>query len=109
MRACLPATLAVLLLTASTALAHGPSVRLSYGKVAPQKIVIRAGDIVHFQNVSSTPRTFTVQAEGAAFGSPPLARGEGWHREFAEAGSYRYSVAEYPDMRGEVLVAPREE
>lgn len=109
MWASLSTTLAVLLLTSSPAIAHGPSVRLSYGKVAPQKLVIHAGDVVHFQNVSTTPRTFTLQAEGAAFESPALARGEGWHREFSEAGSYRYGVAEFPDMRGEVWVAPRED
>jgi plastocyanin len=97
------------LLLAADALAHGPSVRLSYGRVTPERLVIRAGQTVHFHNASSTPRSFTVKAEADAFESPTLARGEGWHHEFAEAGSFPYAVAEFPDMRGVVVVAPAEE
>lgn len=109
MRASLAAILAVAPLLASPAGAHGPSVRLSYGEVKPEKIAIRAGDTVHFRNASSTPRTFTLRAEDGAFESPPLARGDDWHHEFSQAGRWRYLVVEYPDMRGEVLVAPRAE
>jgi plastocyanin len=96
------------LLFAAAASAHGPTVRLSYGRVAPESISIRAGEVVHFHNESATPRTFTVRSDTGAFASPPLARAEGWHHEFPEPGRYPYSVIEYPDMRGTVVVAPPE-
>ena len=94
------------LLLGTEALAHGPSVRLSYGRVAPAQLAVRAGQTVHFHNASATPRSFTLQAEDGAFESPPLARGEGWHYEFLEAGSFHFRVAEFPDMRGVIIVAP---
>jgi len=103
------ALLTTLLLLAGAASAHGPSVRLSYGRVAPPQLAIRAGQTVHFHNASATPRTFTVQALGGAFESPPLARGEGWHHEFTEPGSYPYAVAEFPDMQGLLIVAPADD
>ena len=103
------ALFSTILLLAGAAAAHGPSVRLSYGKVAPPQLAVRAGQTVHFQNASATPRTFTVQAEDGAFESPPLARGEGWHHEFTEPGSFPWAVAEFPDMTGRVIVAPAED
>lgn len=100
------ALIIAVLALASAATAHGPSVRLSYGSVAPAQLAVRAGQTVHFHNASATPRTFTVRAEGGTFESPPLARGEGYHHEFTEPGSYPYRVAEFPDMQGLVIVAP---
>jgi plastocyanin len=98
----------ICLLTATDALAHGPEVHLSYGRVSPAKVTIRVGQTVHFHNDSTTPRTFTVVADGGAFESPPLTRGEGWHHEFSEPGRYPYSISEFSDMIGLVLVAPAE-
>jgi plastocyanin len=95
-------------IAAAGASAHGPSVKLSWGRVVPETLAIRAGEVVHFQNESATPRTFTVRSETGAFESPPLARGEGWHHEFAEPGRFPFAVAEHPDMRGTVVVAPAE-
>ena len=96
------------LLLGAEALAHGPSVRLSYNRVAPTQLAIRAGQTVHFLNASATPRSFTLQAEDGSFESPPLARGEGWHYEFTKAGSFPFGVAEFSDMRGVIIVAPAE-
>jgi plastocyanin len=95
-----------LLLAAAPAFAHGPSVRLSYGRVAPESIAIRTGEVVHFQNDSATPRTFTIRFETDPVASPPLARGEGWHHEFPEPGRFPFAVDEHPEMRGVVIVAP---
>lgn len=92
------------LLVAGHASAHGSTVLLSYGQVKPPRVTIRAGQTVHFRNASATPRTFTLK--GGAFESPPLARGEDWHHEFPEPGSFPYAVVEFPDMRGEIVVAP---
>ena len=96
-------------LAAAPALAHGPTVRLSYGKVAPSQIAIHAGQTIHFQNASATPRTFTLKGEGDAFESPPLARGEGWHHTFESPGAFPYQVVEFPDMAGRVVVGPARE
>jgi plastocyanin len=96
------------LLLGVEALAHGPTVRLSYNSVAPEQLVIRAGQTVHFVNASATPRSFTLQAEDGSFESPALDRGEGWHYEFPEAGSFQFGVAEFSDMRGVIIVAPAE-
>jgi plastocyanin len=102
--------LAALLLAAATwpsaAAAHGPSVDLSYGRVTPERLAIHAGDTVHFHNHSTMPRTFTVRGADGAFESPPLGRGGDWHHTFEEPGSYAWSVVEFPDMRGTVVVAP---
>ena len=108
MRPLLPWLAAFALAAATPASAHGPSVRLSYGRVAPETIAIRAGEVVHFQNDSATPRTFTLRFETGTIESPPLARGEGWHHEFPEPGRFPFAVAEHPDMRGTVVVAPIE-
>ena len=63
---------AALLLTAAPAAAHGPSVKLSYGRVSPPQLGIRAGDTVHFHNHSTTPRTFTVRGADGAFERDPI-------------------------------------
>ena len=71
------AALLLVALFAAPAAAHGPTVRISYDGLRPAELVVRAGQTVHFHNVSSTPRTFTVLADDGSFESPPLARGEG--------------------------------
>lgn len=104
------ALLAVLtLLTAGPTAAHGPSVKLSYGRVTPPQLAIRAGDTVHFHNHSTTPRTFTVRGAEGSFEGPPLPRGEGWHHTFEEAGRYDYAIVEMPGMKGTILVGPGQE
>ncbi|MGH0030651.1 MAG: cupredoxin domain-containing protein [Myxococcota bacterium] len=104
------ALVAVLCLFAPlAAAAHGPSVKLSYGRVTPPSLAIHAGDTVHFHNHGTTPRVFTVRGDDDAFESPPLARGEGWHHTFEEPGSYGYGVAEVPGMRGTIVVVPKDD
>ena len=100
--------LLLVLLLAGAAAAHGPSVKLSYGSVSPPRLVIRAGDTVHFHNHSTTPRTFTVRGAGGSFESPAMARGEGWHHTFEEPCSFAYGVVEFPNMQGAIVVAPAE-
>lgn len=98
--------LALALSAATGAAAHGPTVQLTRSKVAPPQLALSAGEVVHFHNASTTPRTFTVRAEDGSFESPPLARGEGWHHAFDVPGRHPFFVVEKPDLRGEVLVAP---
>ena len=95
------------LLAATAAFAHGPSVRLSYDRVTPPKITIYAGQTIHFQNTSLTPRTLTVKAEDGSFESPPMGRGEGWHHTFEAPGSFPFAIVEFPSTKGAVVVAPK--
>ena len=105
----LPLALAALALAgAQPATAHGPSVKLSYEGMRPTEIVIAAGQTIHFQNVSSTARTFTLVADDGSFESPSMPRGEGWHHTFETAGRFTYFVRENPDRKGVVTVAPAE-
>lgn len=103
-RVALAALVSLVLLGAGPAFAHGATVRLSYGRVSPPQIAIHAGEVVHFENASATPRTFTVKGDEGSFESPPLGRGEDWHHKFPKAGEYKFTVAEFPEMQGEVVV-----
>lgn len=93
-------------LAAMPAGAHGPTVRLAYDGVRPPRLAIRAGQVVHFVNASTTPRTFTLVADDGSFESPPLPRGEGWHHKFEEPGTHDLHVKEHPDLRSSIVVAP---
>jgi plastocyanin len=96
------------LLVALPAAAHGPSVRVAYDGIRPSEIAIRAGQTVHFQNTSSTPRSFTIVADDGSFEGPAMPRGDGWHHTFETAGRFSYHVLEYPDRKGTVIVVPDE-
>ena len=98
----------VLTTVASTAFAHGPTVRLAYDRVTPEKVAIYAGQTIHFHNASRTARTFTLRAEDGSFESPPLERGEGWHHQFDSPGTVVFVVVEYPRLGGTIVIAEAE-
>ena len=95
--------LAVALLLAVPALAHGPSVQLSYGRVSPLELTIRVGDTVHFRNANPGFGACTIVGE--ALQGPTLAPGEGWHHTFEEPGVFPYHLKEYTSSKGRILVA----
>ena len=103
--ALLAATAALLALPAA---AHGPTLRLAYDGLKPARLAIRVGQTVHFHNASTTPRTFTVQADDGSFESPPLPRGEGWHHTFESSGAFDLHVKEHPKLRATIFVAPED-
>ena len=88
--------------------AHGPTVKLSYSRVTPERLVIRAGQTVHFHNASRTARTFTLRAEDGSIESPPLPRGEGWHHTFEEPGTFVFTAVERERLRCTIVVAESE-
>jgi plastocyanin len=105
-RRLLPALVASgLLLWASAAFGHGPTVKISYGRVVPKTLTVNVGQVVHFQNVSPSPNPVTVVADDGSFESPTLARAEGWHHTFETPGRYDFHVAEFSSARGSVIVA----
>lgn len=94
-----------LALVGSSALAHGPTVRVSYGRVVPATLTITAGQVVHFVNANAAANPVTIAAEDGSFESPTLARGEGWHRAFEKPGRFTYRVAEFSSAGGAIIVA----
>lgn len=91
------------LLVASTALAHGPTVHVSVGRVKPVQIAVAAGTTIHFHYRASSG-TCTLVADDGSFESPTLAPGEGWHHAFETPGSFPYHVRENSAAKGTVLV-----
>lgn len=93
---------ALVLLGASGAFAHGPTIRLSLAEIKPTELVVRVGDTVHFHNANRGGGTLTVVLDGQE--EVPLARGEGWHHTFEEAGEYAFLVKEVVSAKGLVRV-----
>ena len=90
------------LLAPLAALAHGPTIRVSLTKIQPPELVIRVGDTVHFHNANRGAGTLTIVLDGVP--EAPLARGEGWHHTFEEAGEFPFRVKEVLDAKGLVRV-----
>ncbi len=84
--------------------AHGPTVRVSPGRVVPPVLTIRAGDTVHFHNASSSGAGCTVVADDGSFESPTLGRAEGYHHTFEEPGEVAFHLKESSKARGRVIV-----
>lgn len=97
------AVLAVVL-TAGVATAHGPTVRVSYKGIQPERLVVEVGQTVHFHNANSSGAPCTIVAEGGAFVSPTLGRAEGYHYTFEELGTVQYKIQEFPGVTGRVTV-----
>ncbi len=91
-------------LLAVGALAHGPTVQLAYGRINPEKLVIRVGDTVHFHNANSSPGPITLSAQ--SFEAPVLSKGKGWHYTFETAGEFAYSIQEFSSSKGVIVVVP---
>ncbi len=68
---------------------------------APSEIKIKVGDSVKWTNKSKFPRSVT--AANQSFNSF-LASGETFIFKFKNVGSYEYSSANWPDMKGKIVV-----
>ena len=95
--ACLP-------LAASTAQAHGDTIRLSYAAVRPERLTVPAGTTVHFENANASGSPITVVVGDGVARSPVLGRAEGWHYTFESPGEHRFVVEEAPSRTGVVIV-----
>lgn len=95
-----------LVLLSAAALAHGPTVRVSYSGITPPRLVVAVGTTVHFHNANSGGGVCTVVTEGGAWESPPLGRSEGWHHTFEEPGTFEFHVKEFSSAKGTLVVAP---
>ena len=88
------------------ALAHGDTIRLSYARVQPERLVVFAGTTVHFHNANQSGAPCTVIVEEAKAQSPVLGRAEGWHYTFENAGTFSFFVEQFPSRSGKVIVTP---
>ena len=98
---------AVALLAAPAVLAHGTSVEVGHNRISPAEVTIGVGDVVHFVNQDEMPGGHTIVADGGAFESPALGKGESWHHTFAEPGTYVYRVKQHPGATGKIVVVEK--
>ena len=103
--ALLLAWLGVLVL-ATAAAAHGPTVTIGPDGPEPVRLQMEPGQTVHFQNADGEPHR--VRGAGDAFRSPELAPGEGWHLRLGFPGSFEYAVEGRPEWRGTLDVGAAE-
>jgi len=89
-------------LAAPPALAHGPTVRVSFSGVNPPTLTIEVGTTVHFHNDGTT--AVTVAAVDGSFEGPTLAAAEGWHHTFEQAGVFEYRLKESSRAKGKLVV-----
>jgi plastocyanin len=94
-----------LLVGVGVALAHGPTVSVSYSAVRPSSLAIAAGATVHFRNANGGGGPCTLFALDGSFESPVITRSEGWHHTFDKPGRYAFRVKEMPHIEGLILVA----
>ncbi len=95
---------ALLVAVATAAGAHGPTVKVSYSGVRPERLVVTTGSTVHFHNDNVGGGPCTVVGEGEAFESPTLAPREGWHFTFESAGTYAFRIKELSGVAGTIVV-----
>lgn len=92
------------LLLAAAAVAHGPSVDVSFSAFRPRELVIGAGDTVHFRNAGGSGLRFTIVSDQGLFESPPLGHGRGWHHTFETPGIFSFHLKENEATQGRILV-----
>lgn len=106
---------AIALLAAPLAWAHGPTMQVSASSVRPAALVVEAGQTVHFRNTnrSSVPVVLRFEqapaealpAEGEPLRSPAMGRAGDWHYTFEAVGEYRFVVEGF-SARGSIQVVP---
>jgi plastocyanin len=96
----------ILLANPERALAHGDTIRLSYARVQPERLVVVAGTTVHFHNANQSGAPCTVVIDEGKAQSPILGRAEGWHYTFENAGTFSFFIEQFPSRGGKVIVTP---
>lgn len=67
---------------------------------APATLTVKAGDTVTWTNDDSVPH----QIKSETFNSASLSRGQTFSFTFQTAGTYDYSCAIHPSMKGQIIV-----
>lgn len=77
-------------------------VTISDFRFQPEKIEIKAGDVVVWRNTGQVAHTAT--ADAGAFTSPLIDPGKEWSYRFTNPGKYAYHCAPHPFMKAELNV-----
>ena len=96
----------VFVVDAGYALAHGDTIRVSYARVQPERLVVIAGTTVHFHNANQSGAPCTVVIGEGEAKRPALGRADGWHYTFETAGTFSFFIEEFPSRSGTVIVSP---
>jgi len=92
-------------LVAAGALAHGPTLKLAYGRLVPPEITLRVGDTLHFTNANPTGAPCTVVSDDGSFTTPTIPRGpEGYHHTFEAPAELPFHLKEYPSTKGLIRI-----
>ena len=70
---------------------------------SPKVLAVAVGDTVMVTNLDSAPHTAT--ADGGAFDTPKLKKGESAEITITAAGSFPYHCAVHSGMKGEITAA----
>jgi amicyanin len=74
-------------------------------KYSPEKITVKKGTTVTWENLDLAPHTVTVEeGEGPGPDSELFGKGEKYSYTFNEAGTFPYYCKPHPYMKGEVVV-----
>lgn len=100
--------LGIALGTASTAAAHGPTVKLSHDEMTPSLLNLYVGTTVHFTNTVSMPGGHIVMDEAGTLESPALlSPGDGWHYTFEAIGTYEIFIKEHPKAKMRIVIVEK--
>ena len=83
-----------------TSTAGGNSVAIQNFSFSPAVLAVKVGDTVTWTNNDSAPH----QIKSDTFNSQQLARGQTFSFTFQAAGTFDYSCAIHPSMKGQVVV-----
>ncbi len=95
---------------ASSAGAHGPTIKITHSEMKPPLLNLFAGQTVHFENTVSMPGGHVVIDASGAIESPPLEKpGDGWHYTFEETGTYELRLKQHPKTTAKIVVVPKKD
>jgi len=95
---------AILLLTATSALADPTVIKVGHNRIDPAECTIEAGAAVTFLNEDQMPGGHTIVADDGSFESPALAKDQEWSHTFEEPGTYTFTIKQHPSAKGTVTV-----
>jgi plastocyanin len=88
-----------------TAFAADFKVGVSHDGFSPEKITIKTGDTVTFENQVNMPGGHTIVAADSSFTSKPLATpGAEWSRTFSSSGMVAIGLGEHQWVSGMIIV-----
>ena len=97
------AAVAPIALMAGRASAASHDLTIKGMRFAPSSLAVAVGDTVVVTNLDGVPHTVT--ADGGAFATPRLKKGESAEITLTAAGSFPYHCAVHSGMKGEITAS----